>query len=61
MVRACRYWLRAGEQMAWAVWETEGHDNFVVSLALCCRAAEELILPAASGLIRARPDADTAM
>lgn len=56
-VHACRYWLRAGEQMAWAVPETEGHDDFVVSLALACRAAEELIPPAAGGLIRAkRPD-----
>ncbi len=55
-IRACRYWLRSGEQMAWAVPENEGHDDFVVSLALVCRAAEELTPPAAGVLIRSKPD-----
>lgn len=53
---ACRYSLRAGEQIAWSVPEEEGHDDFVTSLALCCRAAEELPVPAASGIIRPRPE-----
>jgi len=55
-VLACRYWLRSGETMGWGVPDTEGHDDFVTSLALVCRAAEELRLPPASGLIRAQPD-----
>jgi hypothetical protein len=55
-IRACRYWMRAAEQMAWGVPESEGHDDFVVSLALVCRAAEELIPPAAGILIRSKPD-----
>jgi len=37
--RACRYRLRAGETISWSVPESEGHDDFVVSLALACRAA----------------------
>jgi hypothetical protein len=55
-IRACRYWMRAAEQMGWGVPESEGHDDFVVSLALCCRAAEDLIPPAAGVLIRSKPD-----
>jgi hypothetical protein len=55
-IAACRYWLRGAEQLAWGVPDTEGHDDFVVSLALCCRAVEELAPPPASVLIRARPD-----
>jgi len=58
-VVACRYWLRAGEQIGWAVPETEGHDDFVVSLALCAHAAEQLVIPAAGTLIRARPDEES--
>jgi hypothetical protein len=42
--------------MGWGVPESEGHDDFVVSLALCCRAAEDLIPPAAGVLIRSKPD-----
>lgn len=47
-----RYWLRAHEQVAWAVTPTEGHDDFVTSLALCCRAAESLLPLPAGSLIR---------
>jgi len=57
-VTACRYWLRAGEQLSWAVPDNEGHDDFVVSLALCAHAADTLLIPAASTLIRAQPDDD---
>lgn len=42
--------------MAWSVPEAEGHDEFVVSLALAARAAESLVQPAESGLIRAEPE-----
>jgi len=55
-IRACRYWMRAAEQMGWGVPESEGHDHFVVSLALVCCAAEDLIPPAAGILIRSKPD-----
>jgi pimeloyl-ACP methyl ester carboxylesterase len=53
---ACRYKLREREQIAWSVPESEGHDDFVVSLALCAHAAERMIPPPVSGLIRARPE-----
>ena len=55
-IHACRYWMRAAEQMGWGVPESEGHDDFVVSLALVCRVAEELIPPAAGILLRSKPD-----
>jgi Terminase RNaseH-like domain len=58
-IEQCRYWLRAAETMAWGVPETEGHDDFVTSLALLCRAAEELVPPPVSALIRARPDEES--
>lgn len=57
-VRSCRYWLRSAETMGWGVPDTEGHDDFVVSLALTCRAAEELRPPPLSALIRAQPDGE---
>jgi hypothetical protein len=57
-VRACRYWLRANDTIAWGVPPSEGHDDFVISLALCCRAAATTFLPAASGLVRPKPPAD---
>jgi hypothetical protein len=55
-VSACRYLLRAGEQLSWSVPPTEGHDDFVISLALCCRAADTLRPPAAGALLRPEPD-----
>lgn len=55
-IRACRYWLRSHEQMAWGVPPAEGHDDFVTSLALCCQAAAGLAPQPASVLIRARSD-----
>jgi hypothetical protein len=55
-ITACRYRLRSGEQMAWSVPESEGHDDFVVSLALAARAAEGMAPPPVSGLVRSRAD-----
>jgi hypothetical protein len=55
-IRACRYWLRAHEQMAWGVPPSEGHDDFVASLALCCQAAAGMAPQPASVLIRAQSD-----
>jgi hypothetical protein len=55
-IEACRYVTRAGEQLGWSVPPTEGHDDFVVSLALCCRAADCVTAPAAGVLLRSAPD-----
>jgi hypothetical protein len=52
-IHACRYRMRAGEQLAWEVPPGEGHDDFVSSLALCCRASRGLAAPAAGVLVRA--------
>jgi hypothetical protein len=57
-VRACRYWLRSHDTMAWGVPETEGHDDFVTSLALVVHAAEDLVWPAVGRLVRAQPDGE---
>jgi hypothetical protein len=57
-LRAVRATPRSGEILAWSVPETEGHDDFVVSLALCARAAEVSPPPALGGLVRARPDGE---
>jgi hypothetical protein len=57
-LRAVRATPRSGEILAWSVPESEGHDDFVVSLALCARAAEVSPPPALGGLVRARPDGE---
>jgi hypothetical protein len=51
-VKTCRYHLRKGQILAWGVPPTEGHDDFIASLALCCRAARNCPAPAASSLVR---------
>lgn len=53
-----RYRLRAGEQLTWSVPPTDGHDDFVVSLALAAHAATHTPPPPASALIRSLPDED---
>jgi hypothetical protein len=57
-VAVCRYWLRANEVVAWGVPPAEGHDDFIASLALCCRASLGGAVTAESGLVRAVPPAD---
>jgi hypothetical protein len=57
-VEHTRYHLKAGETLAWSVPAHEGHDDFVVSLALCAHAAESAIPPPAGSLKRAGPMAD---
>ncbi len=57
-IRATRYTLHQNEQLAWEVPPTEGHDDFVISLALCCRAAEDMAPLALGGLVRARADGE---
>ena len=51
-LRACRYWMRADGAMSWGVPASQGHDDFVASLALCARAAESSAPPPLSGLVR---------
>ncbi len=57
-LRAVRATPRSGEILAWSVPESEGHDDFAVSLALCARAAESGPPPALGGLVRAQPDGE---
>ncbi len=51
----CRYELRGAEQMRFYVEDREGHDDFVMSLALCAHAATQVAPAAVGALIRARP------
>lgn len=55
-IERTRYSLAANEIITWHVPESEGHDDFVVSLALAARAAEMTAPPPISGLIRAPKD-----
>lgn len=49
-----RYEMRANEQIRWWVPETDGHDDYLVSLALCCHAADLAATPSESAVVRAR-------
>ncbi len=49
-----RYQLAANEQMRFYVPENEGHDDYLMSLALRCQAAQEAMPPAASALVAPR-------
>jgi hypothetical protein len=53
-ITACRYEMRLHELMSWQVPASEGHDDFVASLLLCCKAASEVMVVAESGLVRGR-------
>jgi hypothetical protein len=57
-LRHTRYQLRSSEEMAFSVSEREGHDDFVMSLALCIRAAEATSAPAFGGIVRTPPTSD---
>jgi hypothetical protein len=46
--------MRANEQMSFYVPEAAGHDDFLVSLALCAHAASAAPAPAADAVVRAR-------
>jgi hypothetical protein len=52
---ACRYAVRRGQQLAFWVPESQGHDDFVISAALCNWAARDAPPPSAA-LIRRQPD-----
>lgn len=51
---AARYEMRANEQMTFYVPESEGHDDFLTSLALCAHAASQAAAPPADAVIRPR-------
>ncbi|HEV3311682.1 MAG TPA: hypothetical protein VG815_14315, partial [Chloroflexota bacterium] len=57
-LRLTQYRLRGSEEMDFSVPASDGHDDFVMSLALAVRAAEALSSPAVGGLVRARPEPD---
>jgi hypothetical protein len=46
----CRYAVRRGQQLSFWVPESQGHDDFVTSAALCAWAARDTIVPAAAAL-----------
>ena len=52
---AARYEMRANEQMTFYVPDSEGHDDFLMSLALCAHAATDVAAPAADVVVRPRP------
>jgi hypothetical protein len=52
---ACRYEVRREQQISFFVPEDRGHDDFVVSAALCVAAAAGVGIAAAGTEVRARP------
>ena len=53
-IESARYELAANEQMRFFVPESEGHDDFLISLALCCHAATLAPPPPSSAIIPPR-------
>ena len=51
---AARYEMRANEQMNFYVPASEGHDDFLMSLALCAHAANAAAAPPADAVVRPR-------
>jgi len=51
---AARYELGANEQMRFFVPPNAGHDDYLMSLALCCHAATNAAAPPTSAIIRPR-------
>jgi hypothetical protein len=54
-IEHARYQMRERQVMSWEVSPVEGHDDFVVSLALAARAASTAPPAASGGIIRATP------
>jgi hypothetical protein len=54
-IRKARYALPASETINFYVEPSEGHDDFLISLALCAQALEAIIKPAAATRIAAKP------
>jgi hypothetical protein len=55
-VELARYAVRANKQLNFFVDESEGHDDFLVSAALCVRAGAQVLAPPASAIIAPRED-----
>jgi hypothetical protein len=53
-VEKARYELKGEETMKFFVPANEGHDDYLMSLALCCHAAQAAAPPAESAVIRPR-------
>jgi hypothetical protein len=53
-IRKARYALPVPETINFYVAPHEGHDDFLISLALCAQALEAIIQPAAAELVRPR-------
>ncbi len=53
-VGLARYEMRENNALRWYVPAHEGHDDFLVSLALCCEAAQGAARPAADAVVRPR-------
>lgn len=54
-IRKARYLLPAPETINFYVEPSEGHDDFLTSLALCAQAIEAIIQPAVEERVRPRP------
>ena len=53
--RLCKYEVKGQQQMSFYVPESDGHDDFVSSLALCARAAATLKPPSELAVIEGSP------
>lgn len=54
-IRRARYTLPAQETINFFVAPGEGHDDFLISLALCAQGLESIVQPAAAERVRPRP------
>jgi len=54
-VELARYEMRANEVLRFFVDPSDGHDDYLMSLALCGHAADGTALPPADAVVRARP------
>jgi hypothetical protein len=56
-VEKARYELKGEETMKFFVPPAEGHDDYLMSLALCCHAAQAAAPPAESAVIQPKREA----
>lgn len=54
-IRRARYTLPAPETINFFVEQSEGHDDFLISLALCAQALNTILQPAAAAKVKPRP------
>jgi hypothetical protein len=53
-INRARYTLPAPETINFFVDQSEGHDDFLISLALCAQAMQDIVQPAAAETVRPR-------